>query len=587
MNYLKKLFQNQNSNSADNYSDIAGTFSNCESLQDNFEIPTPENFNFARDVVDYYAQVEPQKRALVWCNDDGEEKIFSFEDISRESKKTAQFLIDSGISKGDVVMLMLRRRYEFWYFILACHRIGAIAVPATVQLTSKDIEYRVKTSGAKMIVTIDDENVNKEIDSALENFARAGIASDVSKKVDAGITSDVSKEARAVIKKDFGSENSICRKITLSQFHKTFDNTNLALYEIPPETKNSDTMVVFFTSGTSGEPKMVAHNFLYPLGHIVTALFWQCTVDDGLHLTLAETGWAKAVWGKLYGQWICGSAVFVYDFITFKPGNVLEKIEKYKVTTFCAPPTIYRYLIRTDFSKHDITSLTHCTTAGESLSEEVSETFFKKTNLKIHEAYGQTEATVIIGNFFDSETKPGSMGKASPCYDVIIENENGDECAPNEKGQVVVKLDKKIPLGLFSGYYNDEEKTRAVFSDKKYYTGDTAYCDEDGYFFYCGRGDDVIKSAGFRISPYEVEKVLASHPAVMECLVCGAPDEKRGQVVKAMIVLNDGFEPGETLAREIQEYVFKRIALYKRPRVVEFVKSLPKTVSDKIVRKKA
>lgn len=548
MNYLKKLFQNQNSNSADNYSDIADLFSNCESLQDNFEIPTPENFNFARDVVDYYAQVEPQKRALVWCNDDGEEKIFSFEDISRESKKTAQFLIDSGISKGDVVMLMLRRRYEFWYFILACHRIGAIAVPATVQLTSKDIEYRVKTSGAKMIVTIDDENVNKEIDSALEN--------------------------------------SICRKITLSQFHKTFDDTNLALYEIPPETKNSDTMVVFFTSGTSGEPKMVSHNFLYPLGHIVTALFWQRVSDGGLHLTLAETGWAKALWGKLYGQWICGSAVFVYDFITFKPDNVLEKIEKYKVTTFCAPPTIYRYLIRTDFSKHDITSLTHCTTAGESLSEEVSETFFKKTNLKIHEAYGQTEATVIIGNFFDSETKPGSMGKASPCYDVIIENENGDECAPNEKGQVVVKLDKKIPLGLFSGYYNDEEKTRAVFSDKKYYTGDTAYRDEDGYFFYCGRGDDVIKSAGFRISPYEVEKVLASHPAVMECLVCGTPDEKRGQVVKAMIVLNDGFEPGETLAREIQEYVFKRIALYKRPRVVEFVKSLPKTVSDKIVRKK-
>ena len=291
MNYLKKLFQNQNSNSADNYSDIADLFSNCESLQDNFEIPIPENFNFARDVVDYYAQVEPQKRALVWCNDDGEEKIFSFEDISRESKKTAQFLIDSGISKGDVVMLMLRRRYEFWYFILACHRIGAIAVPATVQLTSKDIEYRVKTSGAKMIVTIDDENVNKEIDSALEN--------------------------------------SICRKITLAQFHKTFDNTNLALYEIPPETKNSDTMVVFFTSGTSGEPKMVSHNFLYPLGHIVTALFWQRVSDGGLHLTLAETGWAKALWGKLYGQWICGSAVFVYDFITFKPDNVLEKIEKY------------------------------------------------------------------------------------------------------------------------------------------------------------------------------------------------------------------------------------------------------------------
>lgn len=548
MNYLKKLFHNQNSNSADNYSDISDLFSNCESLQNNFEIPIPENFNFARDVVDYYAQVEPQKRALVWCNDDGEEKIFSFEEISRESKKTAQFLIDSGISKGDVVMLMLRRRYEFWYFILACHRIGAIAVPATVQLTSKDIEYRVKTSGAKMIVTIDDENVNKEIDSALEN--------------------------------------SICRKITLAQFHKTFDNSNLALYEIPPETKNSDTMVVFFTSGTSGEPKMVSHNFLYPLGHIVTALFWQRVSDGGLHLTLAETGWAKALWGKLYGQWICGSAVFVYDFITFKPDNVLEKIEKYKVTTFCAPPTIYRYLIRTDFSKHDITSLTHCTTAGESLSEEVSETFFKKTNLKIHEAYGQTEATVIIGNFFDSETKSGSMGKASPCYDVIIENENGDECAPNEKGQVVVKLDKKIPLGLFCGYYNDEEKTRAVFSDKKYYTGDTAYRDEDGYFFYCGRGDDVIKSAGFRISPYEVEKVLASHPAVMECLVYGIPDEKRGQVVKAMIVLNDGFEPGETLAREIQEYVFKRIALYKRPRVVEFVKSLPKTVSDKIVRKK-
>ncbi|MBQ0161912.1 MAG: AMP-binding protein [Treponema sp.] len=574
MNYLKKLFQSQKIFSADNCTDITKIFSSYEDIQNKFQIPVSDNFNFTRDVVDYYAQVEPQKRALVWCNDDGEEKIFSFEDISRDSKKTAQFLIDNGIKKGDVVMLMLRRRYEFWYFMVACHRIGAIAIPATVQLTDKDIEYRVRSSGAKLIVTIDDENVNKEIDSALDLISRAGNTIDECKKNNFGITTDA------------GSENSICRKITLSQFHKTFDNTNFALYEIPPETKNSDTMVVFFTSGTSGEPKMVAHNFLYPLGHIVTALFWQRVSDGGLHLTLAETGWAKALWGKLYGQWICGSAVFVYDFITFKPDNVLEKIEKYKVTTFCAPPTIYRYLIRTDFSKHDITSLTHCTTAGESLSEEVSETFFKKTNLKIHEAYGQTEATVIIGNFFDSETKPGSMGKASPCYDVIIENENGDECAPNEKGQVVVKLDKKIPLGLFSGYYNDEEKTRAVFSDKKYYTGDTAYRDEDGYFFYCGRGDDVIKSAGFRISPYEVEKVLASHPAVMECLVCGIPDEKRGQVVKAMIVLNDGFEPGETLAREIQEYVFKRIALYKRPRVVEFVKSLPKTVSDKIVRKK-
>lgn len=558
MNYLKKLFQNQKQ------------FLTDEKFKKDFQIPVPENFNFAFDVVDYYAEVEPEKRALVWCNDEGEEKIFSFKDISRESKKTAQYLVQNGIKKGDVVMLMLRRRYEFWYFILACHRLGAVVIPATVQLTAKDIEYRVKKSGAKLIVAVDDESVNKEIDTAIENLSRAGNSNDFGKEKNAGTTNDC------------GKENFLCKKITLEQFHKNYDDKKIPLYEIPPMTKNTDTMAVFFTSGTSGEPKMVKHNFVYPLGHIVTALFWQCVKDDGLHLSIAETGWAKALWGKLYGQWICGSAVFVYDFITFKPDNVLEKISKYKVTTFCAPPTIYRYLIRTDFSKHDITSLTHCTTAGEALSEEISETFLKKTNLKIHEAYGQTEATVIIGNFFDDETKTGSMGKASPCYDVVIENEKGEKCTPNQKGNLVVMLDKKIPLGLFAGYYGDQKKTQSVFAEKKYYTGDTAYCDEDGYFYYCGRSDDVIKSAGFRISPFEVEKVLQGHPAVMECLVCGIPDEKRGQIVKAMIVLNQGWQESEVLAREIQEYVFKRIALYKRPRVVEFVKELPKTISGKI-----
>lgn len=533
-------------------------FSNYAELRENYKISIPEDFNFAYDVVDYYAEHEGQKTALVWCDDNNNEKIFTFDYLAKCVNRTANFLKAHGIKKGDAVMLILRRRYEFWFFILALHKIGAIAVPATQLLLQSDIEYRNNAAGIKMIVSFDEPKLLSEIEKAMP----------VSKTVKSLVT--VSQSAR---------EGWI-------QFYAEYD-------DCPPEftrpygaeaTCNEDIMLLYFTSGTNGLPKMVQHNFAYPLGHIVTARYWQNVVENGLHLTVAETGWAKAVWGKLYGQWLCGSAVFVYDMNTFVPDRLLRKIEKYNVTTFCAPPTVYRYLIRQDLSKYDLSSLKYAVTAGEALNDEVFNRFYEMTGLRMHEAYGQTECTVLIGNFCGMKIKPGSMGLPAPGYEIDIVDEDGNSCSANETGEIVIRLDNGRPFGLFAGYFKNAELTKEAFGSNVYHTGDTAYFDEDGYFWFVGRKDDVIKSSGYRISPFEVESVLQKHPAVLECAVTGIPDKKRGQLVKATVVLNEGYSASPLLSFELQEFVKKNTALYKHPRVIEFAKELPKTISGKIRR---
>lgn len=525
-----------------------------EDLKENFSIKIPERFNFAFDVVDEYAKTEPERRALVWCNDKGEEKIFNFAQLKDFSDRTATFLMAQGIKKGDPVMLILRRRYEFWFFLLALHKIGAVAVPATYQLLQKDIEYRNNAANIKMIVSLENDFLQEQIELALK-------------------TSPTVKKLVTI-----GND----RPNWLSFYKELPNEANSFQKESGPS--NQDTMLLYFTSGTSGNPKMIQHDFTYPLGHIVTAKYWQQVVEGGLHLTVAETGWAKAVWGKIYGQWLAGSAVFVYDMDSFVPGKLLEKMEKYQVTTFCAPPTIYRYLIKHDLSKHNLSSLKHCTTAGEALNDEVYNNFYQQTGLRMKEGYGQTELTLTIGNFNGMEIKPGSMGKAAPGYNIDIVDSDGKSCTVGETGEIVIPLKNGHPFGMFSGYYNDEELTKKAFSNDLYHTGDTAYKDSDGYIWFVGRTDDMIKSSGFRISPFEVESALIKHPSVLECAVTGVLDEKRGQLVKATIVLTPGFEASKKLEQEIQDFVKHQTAAYKFPRLIEFVKELPKTISGKIRR---
>lgn len=534
-------------------------YSDYYDLKKNYKICIPENFNFAYDVADFYALQEPERRALVWCNDAGEEKIFTFGQLMLCVNKTANFLKAHGIKKGDTVLLILRRRYEFWFFILALHKIGAIAVPATQQLLANDICYRNNAADIKMIVSFNNVKVQEEIEKSLQDNKCPSV-----KEL-------VTVSGNRTGWTQFYSEYEMCS----SSFRRPSGKN---------ATCNEDVMLLYFTSGTSGEPKMVQHNFAYPLGHIVTARYWQNVVDGGLHLTVAETGWAKAVWGKLYGQWLCGSAVFAYDMESFVPDRLLRKMEQYGVTTFCAPPTVYRYLIRQDLSKYNLSSLKYAVTAGEALNDEVFKKFREMTGLEMHEAYGQTECTVLIGNFSGMQIKPGSMGRPAPGYEIDIVDEEGNSCGANESGEIVIRFTEEKPFGLFSGYFNNKEQTEKAFANGMYRTGDIAYFDEDGYFWFVGRADDVIKSSGYRISPFEVESVLLKHPAVLECAVTGVSDKKRGQIVKATVVLNENYTASPLLVRELQEFAKKNMALYKHPRIVEFAKELPKTISGKIKR---
>lgn len=532
-------------------------FKDYADLKKNCRLKAPENFNFSYDIIDRYAKECPEKRALVWCDDNGGEKTFTFADISVESKRAAYFLSAAGIKKGDAVMLILRRRYEFWILMPALHRIGAIVVPATDQLLQKDIEYRTNAAEIKMIISYENPLIQSEIEKAMP----------ASKTVKTLVT--VGSERKGWV--NFHTEYEKCT----AEFPRPVGEA---------ATNNEDPMLMYFTSGTSGYPKMVLHNFVYPIGHIITAKYWHGVVDDGLHLTVAETGWAKATWGKLYGQWICGTAIFVYDMTSFKPDKMLQKISQYGVTTFCAPPTVYRYLIRQDLSKYDLSSVVRCTTAGEALNGEVYNKFHQFTGQKIFEGYGQSESAIIAGNFLNEPVKPGSMGKASPAYEVEIVDPNGKPVATGEVGELVIHVDREYSFGLLTGYYRDVALTADAFDGGVYHTGDTVYQDEDNYIWFVGRKDDIIKSSGYRISPFEVESVLQQHPSVMECAVTGVEDAKRGQAVKATIVLSPGFEASHELEIELFDFVKHETALYKCPRIIEFVKELPKTISGKIRR---
>ena len=530
-------------------------FGSYEDFLHNFRINVPENFNFAYDVLDVIAEEEPEKRALQWAHMDGRERAFTFAEIARLSKQAANLFVRLGIQKGDKVMLVLRRHYTFWIAIMALCRIGAVAVPATHLLTKKDIVYRANCAGIKMVVT-----------SAEGCFAAS---------CEEALSECPTVEKLLIV--DGAREGWLDFEALLAEESDEFPRPAEPL-------KHDDIMLLYFTSGTSGMPKMVGHNFDYPLGHIQTAVFWHQCVDGGLHLTVSETGWMKSVWGKLYGQWLAGSAIMVYDFEKFVPKDMLAVLEKYKVTTFCAPPTIYRFMILEDVSKYDLSSIQHCTTAGEPLNPEVFEKWKELTGHELREIFGQTELCVTVGTFPWMKVCPGSMGKPSPQFDVDIVDEDGKSCAAGQVGEIVVRTQYETPVGMFLGYYRDEEGTKAVWHDGMYHTRDLAWRDEWGYYWYVGRADDVIKSSGYRIGPFEVESALMEHDAVVETAITGVPDPVRGQIVKATIVLKKGYEPSEELKKELQNHVKKLTAPYKYPRVIEFVDELPKTISGKIRR---
>lgn len=524
---------------------------------DKIKFKNTESFNFGFDVVDAIAEKYPDKLAMLHLDRDKTERRFTFKDIKKESARCANYFKSLGIQKGDKVMVVLKRHYQFWFAMVALHKIGAIAIPATHQLKEHDFEYRYTAADVSAIVCTVDDGVPAIAQRAAENCPSVKTFVSVAGSVEGW--------------HDFDAEYGM--------FSSNFER---------PEdcSCGDDAALMFFSSGTTGNPKMVEHKHTYGLGHFVTAKYWHCCERDGLHFTISDTGWGKSLWGKLYGQWLCEGAVFVYDFDRFDATDLLPMFAKYQITTFCAPPTMLRMMIKEDLSKYDLSSIHHMTTAGEALNPEVYKQFKAATGLKIMEGFGQTETTLIIGNLFGTKPKVGSMGKASPQYSIDIVDPDGNSVPTGETGEIVVKLDEGTPVGLFSCYLNDEEKMEECMRDGMYHTGDTAWRDEDGFFWYVSRIDDVIKSSGYRIGPFEIESVIMELPYVLECGVSAAPDELRGQIVKASVVLVKGTEPTEELKKEIQNYVKEHTAPYKYPRLVVFRDELPKTISGKIQRNK-
>ena len=514
-----------------------------------------ESFNFGFDCVDAIAEKYPEKLAMIHLDKNKTERRFTFLDMKKESARCANYFLSLGIRKGDKVMLVLKRHYQFWFAMLALHKIGAIAIPATYQLREHDFVYRFNAAGVKAIVCTSDGDCAEIVDKVQPECPT--------------LTLKVLVGGQREGWKDFDSEYGLFK----SSFRRT-----------PDTPSGDDPALMFFSSGTTGNPKMVEHKHTYGLGHFLTARYWHCCEPDGLHFTISDTGWGKSLWGKLYGQWLCEGAVFVYDFERFHASDLLPLFAKYQITTFCAPPTMLRMMIKEDLSRYDFSSVRHMTTAGEALNPEVAMQFKKSTGLEIMEGFGQTETTLTVGNFGGTKVKLGSMGKPSPQYKVMIVDPDGNEVPTGETGEIVIDISEGSPVGLFTEYYRDEEKTMEVMHDGFYHTGDTAWRDEDGYFFYVGRVDDIIKSSGYRIGPFEVESVIMELPYVLECGVSACPDPVRGQVVKASIVLTKGTEPTEELKKEIQDYVKAHTAPYKYPRVVVFRDELPKTISGKIRR---
>lgn len=520
-------------------------------LLKHLDIDCPDDFNFGYDIVDDIAVNDPQRLAMVWEHENGECRKFTFADIKRLSDKTCNYLSSKGIGKGDFVMLVLKHSYQFWFICVALHKMGAIAVPATFMLKPHDIEYRIDAAGLKAAIVTDDDDI-------VESFEGAG---------------NIDKLACRFIVNghrdgwlDFDTEMEECSEV--------WERVS---------TKSTDRFLMYFTSGTSGNPKMAVHDYSYPLGHILLAKHWQQVEPDGLHWTVADTGWAKNAWGKFYGQWIMEAAVFVYEYDRFEPHHIMNMIEKHKVSTFCCPPTMFRLYLNAGIEGHDLSSLKNCCIAGEPLSPDTFNTWYKATGLKLMEAFGQTESSVIVGTLKGMTPKPGSMGKPSPQFRVELLDKEGNPVRPGEEGEICVSISPRVP-GIFVEYYRDEKKTNETLRDGWHHTGDVAWKDEDGYFWYLGRNDDIIKSSGYRISPFEIESVLVEHPAVLEVAVTGVPDPIRGQLVKATIILREAYQPTDELKKELQQFAKSRTAPYKYPRVIEFVDAIPKSISGKVRR---
>lgn len=533
------------------------SFTSEEDFKANLHFKVPENFNFAYDVMDVWAEERPDKLALLWTNEQGAELRFTFQDLKEQTDQTAAYFQSLGIGHGDKVMLILKRHYQWWLAMLGLHKLGAVAIPATHMLTTHDIIYRNQRASVKAIVCADDTYIIEQIRAALPKSPTVETVISIGETV-----------------------------------HPDFHNWEKEWKQAPPFVRpkyvntNEDTMLMYFTSGTSGEPKMVAHDFLYALGHITTGVYWHNLQEDSIHLTVADTGWGKAVWGKLYGQWFAGAVVFVYDHEKFNAPSLMRQMEKYHITSFCAPPTVYRFMIREDFSKYDLSALRYCTTAGEALNPAVYQKFFQLTGIQLMEGFGQTETTMTLGTFPWQTPKPGSMGKPNPQYDVQLLRSDDTQCEDGEKGEICIYIGNNKPIGLFKGYYRDQNLTLKIWHHGYYHTGDMAWRDQDGYYWFVGRSDDVIKSSGYRIGPFEVESALMTHPAVVECAITGVPDDIRGMVVKATVVLADEWKSkaDDTLIKELQNHVKHETAPYKYPRVIEFVDELPKTISGKIRR---
>ena len=552
------------------------TFTSYEDYNEHLDFIIPEHFNFAYDVMDAWAAEAPDKLALLWTNDEGVERRSTFGQLKAESDQAAAYLQSLGIGKGDPVMLILKRRYEWWIAMLALHKLAAVVIPATHMLTKHDIVYRNTRASVKAIICVDDRYVMGQIQEALPESPTVKVVIKVKEDTSA------SPSPSSLSSLEPGAE------LVGAEWHDWHTEVPaFSTFQRPAvKNDNSDTMLMYFTSGTSGEPKMVAHDFLYAMGHLTTGVFWHNLSEDSIHLTVADTGWGKAVWGKFYGQWFAGATVFVFDHEKFDADRLLRQMEKYHVTSFCAPPTIYRFMIREDLSKYDLSALRYCCTAGEALNPAVYEKFFEQTGIRLMEGFGQTETTMTLGTMPWMEPKPGSMGKPNGQYQIDLLKPDGTPCEDGEKGEIVVRVGELKPVGLFKEYYRDPELTREAWHDGLYHTGDMAWRDEDGYYWFEGRIDDVIKSSGYRIGPFEVESALMTHPAVVECAITGVPDDIRGMVVKATVVLGKEWKDkaGDALIQELQQHVKRETAPYKYPRIIEFVDELPKTISGKIRR---
>ncbi len=532
-------------------------FSSYEDFKANYKVKAPDNFNFAFDIVDGWAAEKGDNRALLWCDNEGNEKVFTFSDMSRLSSKAANYFKSLGLKKGDVALLILRRRWEYWVAVTGLMKLGVTFIPGSLQLTKKDIAYRANAAGVSVVLSVEDAYVIEQFELAkpempgVKNYLLVG---------------DREKDGWVNFNAEMEKQSDI--------FERSLDSAG-----------GRDIMQIYFTSGTTGMPKMVMHNYFHPLGHIVTAKYWQQVEENKLHMSVSDSGWAKFGWGKIYGQWICGATIFAYDMEKFIPKNLLSMMEKYRLTTFCAPPTMYRFMLQEDVAAYDLSSVKNWATAGEPLNPEVFNRWKELTGGEIHTGFGQTEGTVLLADFKWVKPIPGAMGKPSPIYDLRLFNENGEECDRGEEGEIVIcDVKNNPPVGLFVGYYKNEEQTNEALGSGNYNLKDVAWCDNDGYYWFVGRHDDVIKCSGYRIGPFEVESALIEHPAVVECAITAAPDPVRGQVVKATVVLAKGYTPSDELVKELQNHVKKATAPYKYPRIVEFVDELPKTLGGKIKR---